>query len=197
MPNAVLNAISNNLPLYLLDYFYTSKITGFYSWSVRIIQAPMGMLTSSIQQVFFRKASQLYNEKGDIYSLTLKMYKRLILIGILPYTVLFFFAPEIFSIIFGQEWKIAGEYTTYLIPWFFIMFLNSPISSLVLILQKQKIYLLFEIILFILRGSALYLGYYYFKQAKYSIILYGLVGLIFNLFLFLFLLKISKNATRK
>lgn len=198
MPNAALNSISNNLPIYLLESFYSAKITGFYSWSVKIIQGPMGMISSSIQQVFFRKASQLYGEKGDLYSLTKKMYKRLFLIGILPYLIIFIFAQDIFAFVFGEQWRVAGEYTTYLIPWFFVMFLNSPISSLVLILNKQKTYLIFEVLLFIFRGASIFFGYYYFKEAKISIILYGIVGgLVFNLTLLFILLKISKNASRK
>ena len=197
MPNAVLNAVSNNLPLYLLEFFYSAKITGFYSWSVRIIQGPMGMLTASIQQVFFRNASEFYNNEGDLYSLTIKLYKRLFLIGIFPYTFIFFFAPDIFAFFFGKEWRIAGEYTSYLIPWFFVMFLNSPVSSLILILKKQKAYFMFEIALFTFRGLSLFVGYYFFNQAKYSIILYGATGLIFNLMLLFILIRISKNASRK
>jgi len=197
MPNAALNAISNNLPIYLLENFYSAKITGFYSWAVKIIQGPMGMISSSIQQVFFRKASELYNKNGNLYALTLKMYKRLFLIGIIPYVIIFIFAQDLFGFIFGSEWRIAGEYTSYLTPWFFVMFLNSPISSLVLILNKQKVYLIFEILLFVFRGLSLFVGYFYFNEAKASVILYGIVGLAFNIILLFILLKISKNASRK
>jgi len=194
MPNALLNSVSNNLPLYMLENFYSSKITGYYSWSVKIIQAPMGMLTSSIQQVFFRKSSELHNNGENLYKLTILMYKRLFLIGIVPYLILFFLAPDIFSSIFGKEWRVAGEFTTYLVPWFFIAFLNSPITSILLILGKQKLHLFYEIILLIFRGGALFLGYYYFNEAKYSVILYGISGLLFNIILFFILIKLSKKT---
>ena len=196
MPNSLLNSVSNNLPLYMLESFYSSKVTGYYSWSVRIIQAPMGMLTSSIQQVFFRKSSELHNKGENLYKLTIIMYKRLFLIGIVPYLILFFLAPDIFSFIFGKEWKIAGEFTTYLVPWFFIAFLNSPITSILLILGKQRLHLFYEIILLIFRGLSLFLGYYYFNQAKYSVIMYGFVGLLFNILLFFILIKFSKSTNK-
>ena len=196
MPNSLLNSVSNNLPLYMLESFYSSKVTGYYSWSVRIIQAPMGMLTSSIQQVFFRKSSELHNKGENLYKLTIIMYKRLFLIGIVPYLILFFLAPDIFSFIFGKEWKIAGEFTTYLVPWFFIAFLNSPITSILLILGKQRLHLFYEIILLIFRGLSLFLGYYYFNQAKYSVIMYGFVGLLFNIILFFILIKLSKRTNK-
>ncbi|WP_367182336.1 lipopolysaccharide biosynthesis protein [uncultured Aquimarina sp.] len=194
MPNALLNSVSNNLPVYLLENLYSAKVTGFYSWSVRIIQGPMGMLTASIQQVFFRKASELYNNGENLLSLTKQMYQKLFLIGIIPYTLIFIFAPDIFAFVFGPTWRVAGEYTMYLVPWFFIMFLNSPISSLILILKKQKQYLIFEIALLIFRAISLLLGYYLFNDPELSVILYSIVGFIFNILLSVVLLKLSKNA---
>lgn len=193
MPNAVLNSMSNNLPNYLLEAFYSVKITGFYSWSVRIIQGPMGMITSSIQQVFFKKASEIFNNRGDLYGLVIKMYKKLFYLGLIPYLTLFVFAPEIFEFVFGKEWRIAGEYTVYLVPWFFVMFLNSPIICLILILNKQKEYLFFELTLFACRAGSIYLGYSLFNEAKYSIIFYGITGLLFNIILFFILIAISRN----
>src|SRR5690606_23593667 len=65
MPNALLNSVSNNLPNYMLESLYSLNETGYYSWGVRLIQGPMGMLTNSIQQVFFKKASETYNNDGD------------------------------------------------------------------------------------------------------------------------------------
>lgn len=197
MPNAVLNSISNNLPLYMLENLYNAKITGFYSWSIRIIQGPMGMIIGSIQQVFFREASKKYNLGESLFPITLKILKHLLLIGIIPYSLIFLFSPEIFAFAFGEDWRIAGEYTKYLVPWFFIVFLNSPISSLVLIMSKQKAYFIYEMLLFISRGAALYIGYKYYNDPKYSVIIYGLVGFVFNFVLLIVLIKLSKNLNEK
>ncbi|MGS2738805.1 lipopolysaccharide biosynthesis protein [Sinomicrobium sp. M5D2P17] len=194
MPNALLNMTSNNLPNYLLETLYTLQQTGFYAWSVRIVQGPMWLITSSLQQVFFKRASETFNEHGDLYGLVIKMYKRLFILGIIPYTLLYLFSADIFEIIFGMEWRTAGEYTSYLVPWLFVVFLNSPVSNVIIILNKQKEYFLYEIALFLCRSGALVSGYYILNEAKYSIIFYGIVGLIFNTLLFFITLKISKQA---
>ena len=196
MPNAVLNSFSNNLPLYLLENLYSAKITGFYSWSVRIIQGPMGMIIASIQQVFYREASKKYNNGESLQLITIKTIKHLFFIGLIPYTVIYLFAPQIFAFVFGEEWRVAGEYTKYLIPWFFIVFINSPISSLVLIMGKQKAYFIYEFFLFIFRGAALYLGYHLYNDPKFSVIFYGIVGFVFNFILLFILLKLSKNSSK-
>ena len=193
MPNALLNSVSNNLPNYMLESFYSLSQTGYYSWAVRLVQGPMGMMTSSVQQVFFKKASEAYNNNESIFSLTIKMYRNLFLIGIVPYTLLFLFSPQIFEVIFGSNWRTAGEYTRYLTPWLFMVFLNSPLNGLMLILNKQKEYFVYEILLFFLRGAALFAGYLLMKEAQYSVIFYGLVGLLFNIYLFIWTLKVCKG----
>jgi len=178
----------------MLESLYSLKETGYYSWGAKLIQGPMGMVTSSIQQVFLKKASEAYNYNGNLFLITLKMYKNLFFIGIVPYTLLFLFSPQLFEIIFGSNWKIAGEYTRYLTPWLFMVFLNSPLNGLMLILNKQKEYFFYEVLLLCFRGIALFLGYLLMKEAEYSVIFYGLVGLCFNIFLFIWTLKVCKGA---
>lgn len=194
MPNALLNSVSNNLPNYMLESFYSLSQTGYYSWAVRLIQGPMGMMTSSIQQVFFKKASDTYNKGANLYGITLRMYRNLFFIGIIPYTLLFLFSPQLFEFIFGSNWRIAGEYTRYLTPWLFMMFLNSPLNGLILVLSKQKEYFVFEVLLLFCRGGALFLGFILFNEATYSVVFYGVIGLVFNIFLFIWTLKLSRNA---
>lgn len=192
--NALLNSTSNNLPMLLLGELFSFRITGLYSWANRIIQTPMSFILSSLQQVFYQEVASRVSQNKSIYKLVLNTYKKLFLFGLLPYGVMMIFAPHIFSFVFGEEWREAGTFTQLLIPWFFIMFLNSPITSIILVLNKQKKYLFFEIILFFGRLLALVLGYFIFQEAFYSILLYSIVGLGFNLFLTFYLLNLAKNG---
>jgi len=193
--NSLLNSFSNQLPVFLLDRFYSSYITGLYSWSNRIIQVPMGFITSSMYQVFYQEAASTVAKGEKIYDLIAQTYKKLFLIAILPYTLVFIFAPQIFSLVFGSQWREAGEFTRYLIPWFFVSFLNSPITAVILIFDKQKQHLIFEIILFILRVGSLTLGYILWKSSHHSIILFGIVGFLYNIFLLIYLLYLTKKRS--
>lgn len=192
--NGLINATSNNIPVLLLGELYDYKVTGFYSWANRIIQTPMGFILSSLQQVFYQSVADAYKNKKDLYPIVISMLKKLFLVGLIPYTIMFFFSQDIFGFVFGSEWKEAGRYTQLLTPWFFIMFLNSPITSIILILNKQKEYFLYEIVLLAFRFLALILGYYYFNDAYYSILLFGIAGAVYNLFLLRYLINLSKNG---
>ena len=51
---------------------------------------------------------------------------------------IFFFGEELFGFVFGQDWRGSGTYSEILVPMFMINFISSPISSLPLVLRKQK-----------------------------------------------------------
>lgn len=194
-PNALLNQISNNLPLFILPTFFGLSHAGYYSFSTRLVLVPLSIITISLQQVFYKEIADRNNAEQDLYPYLLKMYKNLAVLGIIPHLILFLFAPKLFVFFFGEEWLIAGYYTQYLMPWFFLVFINSPVSSIYIVKGKQKEYFLFEIILLITRALSLWLGHYLFQDPSSTIILYGLVGLIFNAFLVWYYLKISKNPS--
>ena len=52
-----------------------------------------------------------------------------------------FFATDLISIIFGNTWREVGIYIKILLPWVLINFISSPISTIPLILNKQKQFL--------------------------------------------------------
>lgn len=193
--NSLLNSASNQLPVFLLQYFYSAQVTGLYSWANRIIQIPMGFIISSVQQVFYQEVARKISEGSEIYGLVKKTYKKLLFVGIVPYTLAFLFAPQIFSWFFGSQWTQAGEYTRYLIPWLFVVFLNSPITGIVPALGKQKAYFINELILFFLRAIALALGYFIWNNERLSIAFFGLIGFLYNIYLFFYLLKFAKNES--
>ena len=66
--------------------------------------------------------------------------------------ILYIVIPGLFAFVFGEEWRVAGEYSRILIPYLFMNFLISPISSIPIILNKQK-----EIFFISLIGNSMYI----------------------------------------
>ncbi len=192
-PNAILNQMSNSLPLYFLTLYYDLSYAGYFGFSTRIVLVPLGIISNSLQQIFYKEIVDRNNSGDELYFYLLKIYKRLALFAIIPHTIFYLLAPSLFVFFFGEEWRIAGNYTQYLIPWLFLVFLNSPLSSIYIVKGKQKEYFIYEIFLLVSRGISLFIGCYFFKDPNTTIFLYGLVGFLFNAFLIWYYLRISKN----
>jgi O-antigen/teichoic acid export membrane protein len=154
---ALLNAISWQTPILLLSAFFSSTVVGHYSLAMMVLEVPMSLLGSSIAQVFFQRAAMAKFE-GNHAFLVEGTFLRLATIGIFPFLMLSLTGKEIFMLIFGASWTEAGVFVQILALWIFFVFIVSPIMPLLPVFEKQRSFLLFNMILFTTRAGALIIG---------------------------------------
>ena len=67
-------------------------------------------------------------------------------------------APEMFHIVFGSNWKEAGEMAMFLAPWLALVFITSPLSSLPFVVQRQSQEFGLQVFMLAVRVVALFVG---------------------------------------
>jgi O-antigen/teichoic acid export membrane protein len=144
------NIASAQMPVLLLTALFNIKIAGFFTLTQRVISAPIALISGAIGDVFRQEASYAYIHQGNCQEIYKKTFKRLVLISIFPFAIFFFLAPELFSLIFGEPWRTAGEYAKILAPMAFLQFITSPLSSMFIIAEKQRLDLLWQVFLIVL-----------------------------------------------
>jgi len=193
-PQNFLNAVSQNLPIYMLGSFFGLEIVGLYWFAMRIIQLPTSLVGESVRQVFYKEASDMKDNPIRLRRFFIKMTGGLFSIVVVPVIVVFIWGPEIFRFIFGKEWAVSGEYAKWMFLWVGLLFINPPSISMFNILNLQKYSLFFDILLLSLRASALFVGGLFFSALQ-TIIFFSLAGLIFNVFIILFIYnKLKKRG---
>jgi O-antigen/teichoic acid export membrane protein len=185
------NIISGQTPILLLGAFFTNAIVGFYALSVRMLTLPISLIGSSIGQVFLQEVSEIKEDSKKINFLTKQTFKKLFVIGVLPISIIGIYGDLIFDLIFGKNWKVAGEYTRILSLWIFFVFLVSPLQTLMIALEKQVQSFIFNSSILCARVISLFIGYYIFNDAYHSILLYSLVSTVFWFGLMLYIFKLS------
>jgi O-antigen/teichoic acid export membrane protein len=132
------NTLSQNLTNILISSFYSVATLGFYSLIQRVLGMPSALIGSSIGQVFFQQATKEKQETGKAIKTFNSTVKKLIIISLPSFTILFFIVEDLFAFVFGEEWKIAGTYAEIVIPLFLIRFVSSTVSGLMTVFEKQK-----------------------------------------------------------
>jgi len=188
-----LNKLSNYLPFFLLNSFYGPETVAFYGIANRVLSTPVGLIGQSIGQVFFQKATDSFNKNKNFSQLVKSTYLKLAKLAALPYLIAIFITPLAFEIVLGEKWTDAGLYAIILIPWLFFMFLNSPVSMIVTILNKQKKLVIYDVFFLIFRFFALYAGFAFHNSVFYSLLYFSATGVIFNTFYLIYMLHISKR----
>lgn len=173
------NTASAQMAIVLLNTLFSATVAGFYMLTQRVMDAPIALVSGALGDVFRQEASHSYAHKGECLNLYKKTFKNLFLLAVIPFSIFFFIAPELFELIFGDEWRIAGEYAQILTPMFFLRFLISPLSVMFIIAEKQRLDLLWQVILFFTTSSAIVIGHY-FSDVKMALFYYMLsYGLMF------------------
>lgn len=186
------NNLSNELPVLLITKYFGLANSGIYGLAIKFTKAPVGIFQQSVSQVFYNKASKIYNDDGNLHELVTKTAKHLLLISLFIFTPLFVISFYL-DILFGEDWINVGLYSRILIPWLFFAFLSNPLTSLIIILNKQKTIVVFDSLLLFFRFLALFSGYYFYKDIVISLMLFSGIGMLFNILIFIYLLKTSKE----
>jgi O-antigen/teichoic acid export membrane protein len=136
--SAFLDTISLQLPSIFVSKTYSSTNLGYFNLTTRTISTPLSVISSSVSQVFFQRISDAYKQNKPLRPIILKTGKYLSLISLFPLVVLLFFGPELFSFVFGANWRIAGEFARILAFSYAIRFVVSPLSITFFAVNKIK-----------------------------------------------------------
>ncbi len=194
-PQTLLNAVSQNLPIFLLGFFYGAVTVGLYSIASRLIQLPVTLVSQSVRQVFYQRTSATGQGEVDLHAMLKKTTLSLALIALVPSLSLIIFGSELFRWVLGADWGEAGQYASWIVAWLFFAFVNPPAVVTTTLLGMQRRLLIYESLLLMCRFGALYIGGLYFS-ALTCVAIYSLVGVLFNLYLVVTMLKASKQRVR-
>lgn len=138
LPHTLMELAKELFIAIMIINLFTMSEFGSYAFTFRMLRIPLVLVGVSISQVFLQKCSENFNQGKEIKPILLKSVRTLGLLSIIPFTIIFFFGQEIFIFVFSETWSEAGEFAEIMAPWFMINLLSSPISSLPLIINKQK-----------------------------------------------------------
>lgn len=184
--SALLNTASVQLPLFMLVFFFNPVVVGFYTLANRVLAAPISIIGTAIAQPYLQKATEEHRE-NRLDEFSLKIFKTLLSIGLVPIILVSIIAPELFEIIFGAEWGRAGLYVQLISVWLLFVFISSPLSHIFTILELQKESLYFNIALFLSRIIVLTIGGLTGNDL-FAIALFGVTGALLWLIQILWLL---------
>jgi len=191
---SLMNSISLFLPAIVINHFYAIETTGQFGFSRQILSIPIALISLSLSQVLIQKIAESSRNKNKILPLIFKITSVLTGLAIVGIIIIEFFGIEIFTWVFGMEWKIAGELTQILIFSYAIKFIVSPLTAIFTALEKIKISSIWQIGYFIAIGCL-----YLFKDCTIEefLLYYVLIDLVSYLIYYVLLVGVCKKYDNK
>ncbi len=122
----------------MLNRYSNTSSVGQFNLSNRTLGMPISIISSSFNEVFKQRATQTYNKYGKCDKIFVKSFFSLLVVSLFIFSVFALFGSDVFALVFGEQWRIAGKYSSIMVPLFVMRFSVSPLTYLFVIANKQK-----------------------------------------------------------
>lgn len=190
-PQVLINAISQGLPVLLFSMFLGPVIAGYYSLGKQALNTPIQLVGKAVQDVFYPKINELAKNNKSITPKIIKAILGLFAIGILPFGLIIIFGPGIFSLVFGNQWYVAGEYARWISLVSLAILITRPIIVTIPVVNIQKQFLIIEVIGTIFKTLSLVIGIFVIKKAIFAVALFSIASVLMYVFLMAYTLFVS------
>lgn len=175
LPASLLNLLSVQLPPVLLAIGFQSAVVGWFALAVRLLQAPVRLLAHAAGQVFMAQAGRLEGAALEVATET--MLRRLARMALGGAALAILIAPDVVAWCLGERWRMAGVYAQLMAPWLALVFIGSPLTSLIMARGRQRAELIFQAVLLLARVGVIVWASHR-GEALLAVQLYGLVGAV-------------------
>lgn len=137
VPEALFNTAGVQVPVILIAAVAGPE-AGFLMLAMRVMGLPMGLVGSSVAQVFLAEAPEKLRD-GTLSAFTYRTMWTLFKTGAPPLVAVGALSPLLFPLVFGAEWERAGWLVAWMTPWFVLQFVASPVSMVLHVTKRPAL----------------------------------------------------------
>jgi O-antigen/teichoic acid export membrane protein len=146
----LINSMAQQTPLLLVAGSYGIAVAGRFGLAQRVVAVPTAFLGQAISQVYAGEVARLRRENpASLRPLWRRTARKLLLVGAVAAVGMVVAGPRLVSMLFGDEWRLAGVYAQLLSVSFLGQFVVAPIATLNII-ERQDVQLVWDTIRLVL-----------------------------------------------
>jgi len=138
VPSHLIGAIALQAPLVIMSSGYSIATAGMYALAHRVVTMPTLMIANAIGDVYRQEIATAYHATGRFDDIFRKTLARTATLALLPAAAVFWLAPQVFAVVFGPEWRVAGEYARILVVGGFFQFVLTPLDKGALVVGATR-----------------------------------------------------------
>ena len=195
---SLLNNLGVHAPVFIIAFLFSEAEAGIFAYCSRLMNYPASLLVSVVNKPVLNEYVIIYNDKKDeLFNQIEKYYKiYFYLVNSLVLVIPYIFSL-IFTLIANDQWQESIVISKLLSPWITGLLIATPFTPLFLVLRKQKESMIFQVLLFSGRISALFFVGYLVLDLNLTILSYSILSYFIWIIITGYLLKISGYKIKK
>lgn len=187
----VLAMANGNLPIMLINFWFSALTAGYFSIVSRFCLAPVVIVGNAVRNAIFSKWSIDFRHNTFNYDEYKKVRLLLLVLGVISTLGVFIFYPIVMHLGFSEDWINSIPTSRYMLPYLFPALAVCPLTVIELIFGSHRYFLRIQFEqLAIVLISFVVVPYFYNDYAT-SIILFSVLTFVRYAFIYL---KVNKRA---
>ncbi|TNV22968.1 capsular biosynthesis protein [Buttiauxella sp. B2] len=187
----VLAMANSNLPIMLINFWFSALTAGYFSIVSRFCLAPVVIIGNAVRNTIFSKWSIDFRNNTFNYHEYTKVRLLLLVLGIICTLGVFIFYPIVMHLGFSEDWINSIPTSRYMLPYLFPALAICPLTVIELVFGSHRYFLRIQFEqLAIVLISFVIVPYFYNSYAT-SIILFSILTFVRYAFIYL---KVNKRA---
>jgi O-antigen/teichoic acid export membrane protein len=145
-PAALLNSVALQIPTLAMASIFDAEFGGYWGFATRLVSTPLVIVGSAVSQVFNEEfARKVATDRGAARSAYRQTVRTLAAFGTVPCFVLMLWAPWLFALVFGPNWRGAGNMAAALAPMLLAQLVSAPASMALTLMGGQRLQFIWDI----------------------------------------------------
>lgn len=189
----VLAMASSNLPVMLINFWFSALTAGYFSVVSRFCLAPVVIIGNAVRNTIFSKWSIDFRNNTFNYQEYTRVRMLLLVLGVICTLGVFIFYPIVMRLGFSEDWINSIETSRYMLPYLFPALAISPLTVIELIFGSHRYFLRIQLEQLAIVLFAFVVTPYFYKDYATSVILFSSLTFIRYAFIYL---KMNKRANQ-
>ncbi|TYL42893.1 lipopolysaccharide biosynthesis protein [Dickeya sp. ws52] len=187
----VLAMVNNNLPIMLINFWFSSLTAGYFSVVSRFCLSPVVIIGNAVRNSIFSSWSADFRNKRFNYSEFKKVRLVLLVSGIVCTLGVFIFYPLVMNLFFSEEWINSIPTSRYMLPYLFPSLAICPLTVIELIFGSHRYFLRIQLEQLAIVLIAFVIVPYFYNHYATSLIIFSVLTLVRYSFIYL---TVNKRA---
>jgi O-antigen/teichoic acid export membrane protein len=179
----IVNVLSRMMPIPLFTTAFGAASAGQYAIAMLTLGVAGQVIGKAVGDAALPEFARSHRLGEALLPVLRRSTRQLVALGVLPFLLVVVVGPQLFGLVFGSEWREAGEFARWMAPWLFVAFLNAPSLTLIKMLRLQAWASRLNFMTLIVRGAGLFFGVYMLQSAVWGVMLFSMAGLLHNVLL--------------
>lgn len=193
VPAIFANSFSYSSINIFIGMLFGTTVLGYYSVSYRILGLPLVLISNNVSKVYFEEAAKEFKENNNYKNTFFKTSFLLLMIAIPMVVILILVSPSVFEWFFGDDYRMAGVYVQILAPMFGVRLIVSPLTTGMLISNKQHYELIVQSFFIVASIISFLIAKQYDVNTEVYLMMISYLFILVYIIYFILLFKLAKN----